>query len=310
MRRTAILGLTLAAVLAVVPVSLSAQSSAPQQSIEAVVKGLKPQHGRVTLADAKATLDLGSAYDFYGPADARTILVDVWGNPPESAEGVLGLVMQTGTSPLSDAWGAVVTFEETGWVSDEDAATTDYSELLSDMRSGEDESNQRRSEAGYPAIHLVGWAEQPVYDKASHSVVWAQELAFSGSQTNTLNYDVRSLGRSGVLSLNLVSSMPHLSEVKTAAHEFAKHASFDSGATYADFNPDIDKQAEYGIAGLVAAGAGVAVAKKLGILAILLKFLKPILIGIVVLFGAFRNRILGLLRRNKDPLEGYEEKEQ
>lgn len=48
----------------------------------------------------------------------------------------------------------------------------------------------------------------------------------------------------------------------------------------------------------------MAVAKKLGILAILLKFIKPILIGAVVLFGTFKNKILGLFRRNKDPLEG------
>ena len=37
---------------------------------------------------------------------------------------------------------------------------------------------------------------------------------------------------------------------------------FDEGARYADFNASTDKTAEYGLAGLVAAGAGLAVAEE------------------------------------------------
>ena len=85
----------------------SAQPSQPDElpaAIAAAVKSLKPQQGKVALPEAKATLDLGAAYDFYGPTDARAILVNVWGNPPENADGVLGLVMPAGKSPLTDAW--------------------------------------------------------------------------------------------------------------------------------------------------------------------------------------------------------------
>ena len=99
-----------------------------------------------------------------------------------------------------------------------------------------------------------------------------------------------------------------MAEVKAAAHAFARHAAFDPDARYTDFNPDLDKQAEYGVGGLVAAGAGVLIAKKLGLLAIFGKvffgFLKPILLGIVALFAAFRNRIMGLFGRKTDELEG------
>jgi uncharacterized membrane-anchored protein len=298
-------GLALALILSTVPATIIAQPSAmTEQQATSLVGAMKPQRGKIALPEAQATLDLGQTYDFYGPADARTILVQLWGNPPSAGEGVLGIVMPAGKSPLSDSWGAVVTFEKSGYVSDSDAAEMDYAELLSQMREGEAANNAERAAAGYPAMNLAGWAEQPNYDKATHSVVWAQELNIAGQPVHSLNYDVRTLGRNGVLSLNLISQMPRLAEVKTAARDFATHASFNTGARYADYNSATDATAEYGIGGLVAAGVGVAAAKKLGLLALLLKFIKPILIGLAVAFGAFRNKITGLFSRKKDPLEG------
>jgi uncharacterized membrane-anchored protein len=303
-----IVALVATGLIVAAPMALTAQQPAPRADVAKLVKGLKPQHGKVALPEAKASLDLGTDYDFYGPADARTILVDIWGNPPENAEGVLGLVMKSGNSPVEDGWGAIVTYQASGYVPDTDAASTDYTALLKQMQDGEAEENTQRQSSGYPTIHVVGWAESPAYDKASHSMVWARDIKFSDGGADTLNYDVRSLGRAGVLSVNMISTLPHLSDVKAAAHEFAGHAAFDPGARYTDFNPDMDKKAEYGVGGLVAAGAGVLIAKKLGLLAIFGKFffgfLKPILVGIVALFAGFRNRIMGLFGRKTDELEG------
>lgn len=304
MRKLWIAGAALS--LLMVTADVTAQQAQSRESIVALVKTLKPQHGKIALPGAKASLDLGTAYDFYGPADARTILVDIWGNPPENGQGILGLVMPAGKSPLGDSWGALITFEETGYVADDDAAETDYNELMQQMQEGETGLNEQRKTAGYPGIHLVGWAEQPGYNKAGHYVVWARDLKFSDAQIDTLNYDVRTLGRSGVLSVNLVSTMPKLAEVKKAAHEFAAHVTFDPGARYEDFDSSLDTKAEYGVGGLVAAGVGVVVAKKLGILALALKFIKPLLLGLFALFAAFRNRILGLFGRKTDPLEGQD----
>jgi uncharacterized membrane-anchored protein len=301
---------TAAVIVAAMPIALTAQApAAPQQvDVGALVKSLKPQHGYIALPAAKASLDLGNDYDFYGPEDARKILVDLWGNPPDGVSNVLGMVMKAGASPAKDNWGAVVTYEASGYVTDDDANTTDFAEVLKQMQEGEAQENDQRKSAGYPTIHVAGWAENPAYDKTSHSMVWARDIKFSDGTVDSLNYDVRSLGRAGVLSLNLVSTMPHLADVKTAAHEFAGHAGFDAGARYADFNPDMDKKAEYGVGGLVAAGAGLVIAKKLGLLAIFgkffISFLKPILVGIAVAFAAFKNRIMGLFGRKTDELEG------
>lgn len=295
----------LAAAMPLAAASGAADASAPAaqtvspQVVEAV-KSLRPTQGKVPIAAANATFDLGSAYDFYGPEDARTILVQVWGNPPESAANVLGVVMPAGASPLSDSWGAVVTYEDSGYVSDDDAADVDYADLLQQMQDGEAERNEQRKSQGYPAIHLAGWAEEPKYDAATHSVVWAQDLSFDDTPVHTLNYDVRTLGRKGVLSINFIASMEALSSIRNAAKAFTTHASFDPGARYADFDASTDRQAEYGVGGLIAAGVGLGVAKKLGIFAILLKFLKPLLIAAVAGFALLRNRIGGLFGRKAE----------
>jgi len=275
-----------------------------REQISAMLKALNPQQGMITLPTAHATLDLGKDYIFYGPEDAKKIIVDLWGNPPSEGDGILGLVMPGGSTPASDAWGAVLTYESTGYVSDEDAGKTDYSELLGQMQKATEDNNANRKSQGYPEMHLVGWAENPRYDAKSHAMIWARDLKFADSPVDSLNYDLRTLGRNGVLSVNFLSGMPQLGSIRAAANEFASHASFDKGFRYEEFDASLDKKAEYGVGGLVAAGAGLLVAKKLGLLAVFLKFLKPLLIALVVGFAALRKRITKLFGRDKDPLEG------
>lgn len=273
-----------------------------------IANSLKPMRGAVPIPEAKATLDLGEAYDFYGPQDAARILVDLWGNPPGAEKDVLGLVMPAGASPLADGWGAVVTYEDTGYVSDDDASDADFDEILSQLKESGEASNEERRRQGYPAVHLLGWAENPHYDAATHSVVWARDLQFEGDNVHALNYDLRTLGRHGVLSLNFVSSMPELGSIQSAARQFAEHARFDKGARYQDFDELTDKKAEFGIAGLVAAGVGVAAAKKIGLLAILLKFGKVIIVGAIAVLAAMRNKLTRLFgRQEEDAQYAYSE---
>ncbi len=300
MKKLAWLFACLAALLAAPAIAQgSAQEPLPPEMQE-YLGTLHPQSGKIGIPGAKASLDLGEDYIFYDQQDAHKILTEVWGNPPQAAEGVLGMVMKAGTTPFDDAWGAVISFEDVGYVSDDDAAEVDYDELLTSLKDATRTANLERAKNGYETINLVGWAERPDYDPATHSVVWAKDLQFSGEEGDVLNYDLRTLGRYGVLSVNMVAGMPQLDEVRLAAHELAKHAAFDSGARYADYNAATDRAAEYGIGGLIAAGAGVAAAKKLGILAILLKFIKPILIGGAVVFAALFGRIKRLFGMGDD----------
>ena len=85
---------------------------------------------------------------------------------------------------------------------DSDAAEIDYDDMLKDMQAGTADNNEARKQAGYDAVQLIGWAEKPHYDTATKKLYWAKELSFEGSAAHgtSFNYDVRVLGREGVLS--------------------------------------------------------------------------------------------------------------
>lgn len=276
-----------------------------QAATDMLLKSLKRETGTIPIQAAKADLVLGDQYYFVGPEQARTILVDIWRNPPAAANGVLGMVFPKGKSFVDDTWSAVITFEDTGYVSDDDAKTIDYNAMLEEMRRGDEAQAESVRAQGYPAGILQRWAQPPTYDAGKHSLVWARDIKFDDMPEDSLNYDIRLLGRQGVLSMNILASMSQLDEVREAAKTFAAVGTFRTGARYADYNPSTDKKAEYGLAGLVAAGAGAAVAKKVGLLALLAKFGKFLVIGAIALFAMFRNAIGGLFGR-KPALEASE----
>lgn len=292
------------------PTSQTAQAPAEPNAdsagarVESIESRLHPQTGDIRLPNANAVLHLGQDYYFLPADEARLVLTEGWGNPPDAVSDVLGVVFQTGRHFYeNDAWGAVITYNPSGYVSDNDAETADYAELLQQLQAGEAEVNQRRTAQGYPAQHLVGWAEQPAYNRSTHSVVWAQNLQINGQAENSLNYDVRLLGRNGVLSLNMVTGMSQLASTRQAAQRFAAQAEFTPGNRYADHQSG-DRTAEYGVAGLVAAGVGVAVAQKVGVLAVVLLFLKKVgvlIVAGIALLGGWLRRVF---TRRRDALEG------
>ena len=240
--------------------------------------------GKITLPGEFASLNLSPGFRFLGAADAKRVLVDAWGNPPEAAAEVLGMVFPAEGSPLAkDAWAVVITYEKDGYVKDEEADSIDYKQLLEQMQESTAAANEERRKAGYGTVKLVGWAQPPFYDKATHKLHWAKHLKFDDAPGGTLNYDIRVLGRYGVLSMNAVAGIDQLDAVKQGMQEVLAFTEFNAGHRYADFNSSSDKVAAYGLAALVAGG----VAAKMGLFAklgVLLLSLKKVLI--FVLAGA------------------------
>lgn len=257
-----------------------AVAPAPAQdgNAEDLLKQLHFQAGDIAVPSAHARFHLDDKYQYLQQADARRVLEDMWGNPPD--ESVLGLIVPKQPGLLEDgSWAVVVTYSDDGYVSDEDAAKIDYSELLQQLQEETRDSNAARKEAGYGTVDLAGWAETPRYDAASKKLYWAKDLAFNGEAEHTLNYDIRVLGRHGYLSLNAVAGMSDLPAVRTGMQELLPMAEFDAGSRYADFNESTDKTAAYGVAALIGGGlaAKAGLFAKLGL--VLAKFWKLLLIG-------------------------------
>jgi uncharacterized membrane-anchored protein len=245
------------------------------------VESLNYQQGAVTIETANVQLTVPREFYFLGVGDARRVLVDQWRNPPAAANNVLGMVFSAAATPADDTWGAVISFDADGYVSDEDAAKIDYADLLRSMQSSTEEVNKDRVQQGFPTIRLVGWASSPFYDAATHKLHWAKEIEFSDSPKHTLNYDVRALGRKGVLKINFVADMDELATIRRIIPTVMAMPEFEQGSRYQDYVPSADKVAAYGIGGLI---AGKALAK-VGILAIALAFLKKGWILVVLLGG-------------------------
>jgi uncharacterized membrane-anchored protein len=267
--------------------------SAQYISPEEFVASLEFKTGRVVLGNDLATLNLPDSLVFLDGENAQRLLVDGWGNPPDDFPP-LGMILPAGVSPLAEeSWGVTVEYEDSGYVSDEDAADIDYGDMLKDMQADMREANTWREENGYEPVQLVGWAAAPRYDAEGKKLHWAKELKFGDSETNTLNYNIRVLGRKGVLVLNFVANMDQLAEIEANVPAVLAATEFNPGQRYAEFDPDLDTVAAYGLGALVAG----KVAAKTGLLAMLLVLLKKFWFIPVVVIGWLFKRI-GLSKKD------------
>ena len=257
------------------------------------VEGLDYKDGTIALGTGGVQLNVPRGFYFLSAEHARRVIVDAWNNPPTAAEKVLGMIMPSDKTPLDDTWGAVITYDDDGYVSDEDAAKIDYGALLKDMQEGTAQASEERVKLGFPAIRLVGWASPPFYDRHTHQLHWAKELEFGDQAKHTLNYDVRALGRRGVLKINFVAGMDQLDEIKGVIPAVMDMPQFEAGSRYADFVPGVDKVAAYGIGGLIAG----KILSKAGLLAIALVFLKKGWILVVLALGGLWRVVAGFFRR-------------
>lgn len=260
------------------------QEFAKVQAIyDSINNSFRYDSGRVNIGDGIAELNLPPGYRFLDQEQAQYLITEIWGNP--SAEGTIGMLFTTGNAPMgSTSWGVDISYEEDGYVDDEDANDIDYNDLLEEMQGDTEAANEYREENGYEPVSLVGWAAKPYYDFENKKLHWAKELKFGEAEVNTLNYNIRILGRKGVLVLNAIGDMDALEDVESQIKPIVNAVDFTEGNRYADFDPSIDKVAAVGIGGLI---AGKVLAKA-GFFALLAKFWKLIAVGAVAVFAGIR----------------------
>jgi len=233
------------------------------------------QHGEIQLDNGIGTLNVPPGFRFLDSEQSEYVIHEMWGNPPDAP--TLGMIIPENIGLTNErSWAFIITYDEMGFVKDDDADEVDYDELLKEMQRDAASANKERVEQGYESIAIIGWAAKPYYDSEKKVLHWAKEIKFGENDGTTLNYNVRILGRKGVLVLNAVASMMELPEVQQNIEPVLASFSYAEGNKYADFNPSMDEVAAWTIGGLV---AGKVLAKA-GILALLLKNIK--LIGLAL----------------------------
>jgi uncharacterized membrane-anchored protein len=269
----------LASFCVVASLQLAAQDESfdsTQYYIDQVESGLTYETGEITF-DSVGTIQVPAGFRFLDAEQSAYVLTKLWGNPNGDC---LGMLVPEDVGVMSpDSWVFVITYDVMGYVKDEDADDIDYADLMSNMKEEMVAENSERKNLGYEEIELVGWASTPFYDADKKILHWAKEIRFGQSDTTTLNYNVRILGRKGVLVMNAVATMNELEVVKQNIDKVHSSFAFGDGLQYKDFDPEIDEVAAWTIGGLV---AGKMLAK-VGILAFLLKYIKLIGIGLFAL---------------------------
>jgi uncharacterized membrane-anchored protein len=221
-----------------------------------VLEGIRYREGVQELPGGAARLELPEGYRYLEPEDARKVVVDLWGNPPAAATDILGLVVPKGEHlARPDSWAVVVSFSEVGHVSDEDADRIDFDGILARLKETGRQANREREAAGFDTLELAGWAVTPRYDKPHKVLHWAKRFKVADDKDDTLNYEVRVLGRRGVLSLNGIADLSRVADIEAASPAIVSMLRFNDGHRYGDFDPATDRKAPYSLAGLLAGGA-------------------------------------------------------
>lgn len=257
-------------------------------AVDSIENSLNYQKGEITLLNGAVKLTVPEGYKFLDSEQSSYVLTDLWGNPPSE---VIGLLFPEDVTPLSDnfTYAVELTYSEEGYIEDEDAKDLDYDDLLSEMQTDAKELNPERVKQGYEPVELVGWASEPFYDTKNKKLHWAKELKFGETEINTLNYNIRVLGRKGYLNMNAIGDITVLPIFQEDINKVLSSVDFQEGYKYSDFNPDYDKVAAYGIGGLI---AGKILAKA-GFFVLIAKFWKIIAVAVIGAIAAFKKRILG-----------------
>jgi uncharacterized membrane-anchored protein len=248
--------------------------------------------------DSQALLKLPAGQTFVPQPFASKVL-NAMGNPGNDPR-LQGIVFPEG----NQNWFMTIRFETAGFVKDDDAKDWNADDLLKSYREGTEASNVERKKMGVPEMEILGWAEKPVYDSATHRLVWAMSSRDKGadaSQEQGVNYNTYALGREGYFTMNLVTDLKDLPTFKPTAHGLLAAMTYNDGKRYADFNSSTDKVAEYGLAALV---VGVA-AKKLGFFAVVALFLAKFAKIIFLAVAAFGGVAFKFFKKKPDDLPSH-----
>src|SRR5690606_14754128 len=236
-----------------------------------------------------AEIKLPAGFAFTGAQGAQDLL-EVYGNPRDP--GILAAIVPEDED--SD-WTLVFQFDDIGYVDDSDRDALDADALLKAFRDGIPAGNRERRSMGLEELNGMAWQVPPFYDPQTNNLTWGLKLDFASG--SAINYDIRILGRRGVMQATLIGDpetyAAALPQVKTLLDNY----SYFSGSKYAEWTQG-DKVAGVGLAGLVA-GGGVVAAAKTGLLAklglILAKGGKAVIVGIILVFatlGSFLKRLV------------------
>ena len=225
-------------------------AAAFQYFADSVDATFRYQTGRVALPGGRGQLTVPAGFHYLDSTQSSYVLHKLWHNPRQTN---LGMLFPTDAAPMgAKSWGYIIEFDPIGYVKDDRAGDLNYDNLLEDMQQEAEARNPERVETGYAPLHVYGWGAKPYYDQQRHTLHWAKLLRFGSDLEQTLNYNVRVLGRRGVLVFNAIAEPKYLPEIKASIPALLANVQFVRGEQYGDFDSAKDEVAAYSVGGLIA----------------------------------------------------------
>jgi uncharacterized membrane-anchored protein len=258
---------------------LIAIAAADEQDPRAAMRALDWHVGPATeQVVGKASLKTADAQTLFLDEANSTKFLKLTGNLPEPGNNIM--------LSKSGGWWADFTFSPMGYVKDDEKI--DAEKLLQTLKDSDGPANEERNRLGMAPLYTEGWYVPPHYDPQTKRLEWGVKLR--SDKGPVLNYTIRLLGRTGVMSATLVSSPETLDKDVASFKQALTGFEFNAGERYSEFKPG-DHVAEYGLAALIAGGAA-AVATKKGLWAVIGGFLaaawKAVLAAVVAGFAGLR----------------------
>lgn len=263
----------------------------PQSLAEEKLDWILGEGQKVTLGNDLAELQLGEDFGFLNGENTKKYEVN---NGFKPSDNEIGLVVPVDES---QRWEIYFEYRDSGHIKDDEKADIDADALLESYIKGTEQMNEELAPENQ--LFVDGWDVKPFYDSAQHSLSWSL-LAHDNANEKLINYNMRILTREGYIAAILVSDPEHLAEDrKILTEQILPKLTIKQGKRYEDFNETTDKLAEYGLTGLILGGAGLAVAKKAGLIAVLIVLIKKFWIVVIVAIGALWNFIRKKIGKGK-----------
>lgn len=231
-----------------------------------------------------AQVQVPDGFLFTGPEGTPRFL-ELTENPPNPR--TVGVLLPVGES---EDFIVFFDYDDSGHVKDDDRSAIDADSLLTRLKAANEAGNVERRRRGWEGLHVQDWVVPPGYEPSTKRLAWGLRLRTDGGGI-VANYDVRVLGRTGVMSVTLACAPEQVQSLIPRLQELLAGFEFKAGHRYAEWRSG-DKLASYGLTGLIAGGAVVAAAKAgwlAKLAAVFAKAGKAIVVGIIaVLGGAWR----------------------
>ena len=142
----------------------------------------------------------------------------------------------------------IFSYNPTGYIRIDDWSDVDPDAMLKAIQANDESANAQRRAKGLAALHTRRWLERPTLHADTNTVSWIIE---GGDDQNdrTINAVALKLGRYGFERIVWVTDPQNFNVGSNDLAAAIANHQFDHSYRYADYQPDKDRAAEYGVAG-------------------------------------------------------------